>query len=737
MSDLKMKPGSPFPLGAHPDAEGVNFAIYSRGAEKIELCLFDEQGNETGRCALPDLSEAVFHGYLPGCRPGTRYGYRVYGPYEPSTGNRFNPAKLLIDPYGLALDGLTDATGDIFAYKPGPGPDQDLNPSETDSAPFVSKTVVIDSSFDWGDDAPPRTPFTDTIIYEAHVKGFSKQLTTIPEELRGTYAALANIESTNYLRDLGITAIELLPIHAALDDGMLVSRGLRNYWGYNTLSFFAPDPRYGHATDPHELIREFKGMVKALHQAGIEVILDVVYNHTCEGNHLGPTLSLRGVDNLAYYRVSSEDRRYYVDFTGTGNTINAQHPQALKLIMDSLRYWVTEMHVDGFRFDLAPAIGREDPEFDRWSGFFDAVRQDPVLSRIKMIAEPWDLGPDGYQVGGFPIGWSEWNGEFRDEIRAFWRGDGGQLGDFASRVAGSADIYRRSGRPATASINFVVAHDGFTLEDLVSYAEKHNEANGENNRDGHDHNLSRNYGVEGPTDDPGILAVRDRQKRNILATLFLSQGVPMLCGGDEIGRTQQGNNNAYCQDNEISWFDWVLDERRLNFLEFTRKLIALRKSQVTLRRRTFLDGERLRPSGYKDITWIRPDGKEMLEDDWELGYARALAFRLGGDAIDDLDPETGEQLVGDTLLILANASDNGVLFRLPRVPHRVGASWETLLDTFSPIGEPSQRVFAGGVTVTVPDRSLLVLRQLSTGESGRALERMGRRDSSGQAAGSA
>ncbi len=721
MSDFKMIPGAPFPLGATPDAEGVNFAIYSRGAEKVELCLFDVEGNETGRCALPDLSEAVFHGYLHGCKPGTRYGYRVYGKYEPSTGNRYNHAKLLVDPYGLALDGLTDATGDILAYAP--GPDQDLNPSEIDSAPFVSKSVVIDSTFDWGDDAPPRTPLTDSIIYEVHVKGFSKQLTSIPEELRGTYAGLANVESTNYLRDLGVTAIELLPIHAALDDGMLVSKGLRNYWGYNTLSFFAPDPRYGSATDPQELVREFKGMVKAMHRAGIEVILDVVYNHTCEGNHLGPTLSLRGIDNLAYYRVSSEDRRYYVDFTGTGNTVNAQHPQALKLIMDSLRYWVEAMHVDGFRFDLAPAIGREDPEFDRWSGFFDSVRQDPVLSRVKMIAEPWDLGPDGYQVGGFPIGWSEWNGEYRDEIRAFWRGDGGQLGDFASRVAGSADIYRRSGRPATASVNFVVAHDGFTLEDLVSYADKHNEANGEDNRDGHDHNLSGNYGVEGPTDDFDILALRDRQKRNILATLFLSQGVPMLCGGDEIGRTQQGNNNAYCQDNEISWFDWRLDERRLQLLEFTRRLIALRKSEVTLRRRTFLDGERLRPSGYKDITWIRPDGKEMQEDDWEIGYARALAFRLGGDAIDDLDPMTGDQLVGETLLVLANASENGVLFRLPRVPHRVGASWETLLDTYSPTGEPSQSVFAGGVTVTVPDRSLLVLRQLSSGQSGRALER--------------
>ena len=701
--------------------EGVNFAIYSRGAEGIDLCLFNEAGEQTDELPLPDLTEAVFHGFLPGAGAGTRYGYRVSGPYDPSTGNRFNPSKLLIDPYTRALDGMVDATGDVLAYVP--GTDGDLTPSAGDSAPYVSKSVVIDPAFDWGDDAPPRTPMKDSIIYEVHVKGFTKQMASIPEHLRGTYAGMANIEAITYLRDLGVTAVELLPIHAAVDDGMLVSRGLSNYWGYNTLAFFAPNPKYGHASDPVEMIREFKGMVKALHAAGIEVLLDVVYNHTCEGNHLGPTLSFRGIDNLAYYRVSSKDRRFYVDFTGTGNTVNTQHPQALKLVMDSLRYWVEEMHVDGFRFDLAPALGRENPEFDRWSGFFDAVSQDPCLSQVKMIAEPWDLGPDGYQVGGFPFGWSEWNGQYRDEVRAFWRGDGGQLGDFASRVLGSADIYEPSGRQATASVNFVVAHDGFTLEDLVSYKDKRNQANGEDNKDGGDHNLSANYGVEGPTTDEAVLTLRDRQKRNMLTTLLLSLGVPMICGGDEIGRTQQGNNNAYCQDNEISWYDWRLDQRKSDLLDFTKRLIALRKSQVTLRRRTFLDGERLRPSGYKDITWIRPDGKEMQERDWDLGYARALAVRLGGDAIDDLDPFTGDPVVGDTLLLLVNASENGVLFRLPRVPHRVGASWETLLDTFSVTGKPEQDVYAGGVTVTIPDRSMLVLRQISAGQGGRALGR--------------
>jgi glycogen operon protein len=587
-----------------------------------------------------------------------------------------------------------------------------LSPNDVDDADSVPKCVVVERAFDWGDDQRPRTPLKDSIIYEVHAKGFTKQMTDIPEELRGTYAGLANVAATGYLKELGVTAIELLPIHAFVDDGPLVDRELRNYWGYNTLSFFAPDPRYAASTDPQGVIDEFKGMVKAMHAAGIEVILDVVYNHTCEGNHLGPSLSFRGIDNPAYYRISPEDRLYYIDFAGTGNTVNVQHPQVLKMVADSLRYWVEEMHIDGFRFDLAPALGREDPQFDPWSGFFDVIRQDPVLSTVKMIAEPWDLGPDGYQVGGFPLGWNEWNGRYRDEVRAFWRGDGGKLSELASRVAGSADIYKPSGRPATASINFIVAHDGFTLRDLVMYEQKHNEANGENNQDGHDDNLSANYGVEGPTDDPEIEALRWRQQRNLMATLLLSVGVPMICGGDELGRTQQGNNNAYCQDNEISWYDWDLSQEQRDLLEFTKRTIALRKTQDAVRRRTHLDGHRHRASGYKDITWIRPDGKEMQARDWNIGYARALAFRLGGDAIDDLDPKTGDHVIGDTLLVLLNASLNGVLFRLPRVPHRVGPSWEAVLDTMSPTGEPQPEPYAGGVTVTLPERSMLVLRQI-------------------------
>jgi glycogen operon protein len=708
--DFRLLPGSATPLGAQVTDGGVNFAVYSSHAARIDLCLFDNKGRQTQQVPLPDRSDHVFHGFLPGAGAGLRYGLRVHGPYEPGNGLRFNPAKLLVDPYALALDGQVDALGPVLDYTLDDAGLLFIN--EVDDADAMPKCVVIDRDFDWGGDQRPRTPLKDSVIYEAHVKGFTKLMPSVPEELRGTYAGLANQAATGYLKELGITAIELLPVHAFVDDGPLKARDLRNYWGYNTLSFFAPDPRYAASTDPQGVIDEFKGMVKALHAAGIEVILDVVYNHTCEGNHLGPNVSFRGIDNPAYYRLSLEDSLYYVDFSGTGNTLNVQHPQVLKLVADSLRYWVEEMHVDGFRFDLAPALGREDPGFDPWSGFFDVIRQDPVLSTVKMIAEPWDLGPDGYQVGGFPLGWNEWNGRYRDEVRAFWRGESGTLGELASRVAGSSDIYVPSGRPATASINFVVAHDGFTLRDLVMYEQKHNEANGEENRDGHDDNLSANYGVEGPTDDPAIEEVRWRQQRNLTATLLLSVGVPMICGGDELGRTQQGNNNAYCQDNEISWYDWDVSQEQQDLLAFTRRAIELRKSLDVVRRRFHLQGHRHSPSGYKDITWIRPDGKEMQARDWNVGYARALAFRLGGDAIDDLDPITGEPVTADSLLVLLNASQNGVLFRLPRVPHRVGPSWQAVLDTTSPTGEPQPEPYAGGVTVTLPERSMLVLRQI-------------------------
>jgi glycogen operon protein len=711
MTQHRLLPGSPSPLGATPLNDGINFAVYSSTAQSIDLCLFDADGVEQVRTALPARTEHVFHGFLPAAPIGTRYGFRAHGEFDPAKGLRFNPAKLLVDPYAIALDGEADAHGPIFDSVV--HDDGRIEIDETDDAVAVPKGVVIDRGFDWEGDRAPRTPLKDSVIYEVHVKGFSKLLNGVPEALRGTYAGLGCEASVNHLRDLGITAVELLPIHAFIDDGMLRSKGLSNYWGYNTLNFFAPAARYAAATTSQGVVDEFKGMVKALHAAGIEVILDVVYNHTCEGNERGPSLSYRGLDNRAYYRLVSNNPLYYVDYAGTGNTINAAHPQVVKLIADSLRYWVEEMHVDGFRFDLASILGRESPNFDTWSGFFDVIRQDPVLSRVKMIAEPWDLGPNGYQVGGFPSGWSEWNGQYRDEVRLFWRGDGGQLGELASRIAGSADIYRRSGRPPTASINFITAHDGFTLRDLVTYAQKHNLANGEENRDGADHNLSANYGVEGPTDDPLIRTLRARQQRNLMATQLLSIGVPMLLGGDEINRTQQGNNNAYCQDNEISWFDWSMDKEAQQMLAFTKRAIELRRSQPALRRATELDGQRLRESGYKDITWLRPDGKEMQPRDWNVGYARALALRFGGDAIDDLDPATGRPVVGNTLLILLNASENGVLFRLPRVAHRVGASWEALLDTCSPTGEPATLEYNGGVTVTIPDRSLLVLRQLT------------------------
>jgi glycogen operon protein len=637
----RVLPGNPFPLGATWDGQGANFALYSEHAQRVELCLFDQTGRtEVERIALPEVTAFVWHGYLPGIRPGQLYGYRVHGPYQPAAGLRFNPNKLLLDPYAKAIHGQVDWRAPVFGYQVG-HPDADLSYDEQDDAWGVPKGIVVDDAFDWAGDAHPRTPWCRTIIYEVHVKGFTSLHPQVPPHQRGTYQGLAAPAALDHLTRLGITAVELLPVHAILDDLALVKRGLRNYWGYNTLCFFAPEARYAASGARGGQVREFKAMVKALHRAGLEVILDVVYNHTAEGDHLGPTLSFRGIDNPTYYRLAPGDARRYLDDTGTGNSLNMNHPQALRLIMDSLRYWVTEMHVDGFRFDLAAALARELYDVDKLSSFFDIIHQDPVISRVKLIAEPWDVGPGGYQVGNFPVLWSEWNGKYRDAVRRYWRGDEGLMDDLAYRLTGSSDLYQDDGRKPCASINFVTAHDGFTLHDLVSYNTKHNEANGEDNRDGVDENYSWNHGVEGPTDDPAIIALRERQKRNFLATLLLSQGVPMLLGGDELGRTQQGNNNAYCQDNEISWFHWTLDERQQQLLAFTRRLIALRRAHPNLRRRNFFHGRPIYGSAARDILWLRPDGREMTVAEWQASWIRSLGMMISGEPADAVAGEPG------------------------------------------------------------------------------------------------
>ncbi|MBX6364113.1 MAG: glycogen debranching protein GlgX [Gemmatimonadetes bacterium] len=707
---LKVLPGKPSPLGATWDGLGVNFALFSENAERVELCLFDSRdpATQTEAIALPELTAHVWHGYVVGLRPGQLYGYRVHGPYEPELGLRFNPAKLLIDPYAKAIAGAVDWTAPVFGYPLG-NPREDLCRDDSDDAWGMPKGVVVDGTFDWQGDHPPRTPWHQTIIYEVHVKGFTRLHPDVPEELRGTYAGLASPPMIDYLQRLGVTAVELLPVHEFLDEKELVDRGLRNYWGYNTTNFFSPAARYAFAGDRGDQVAEFKAMVRALHRAGIEVILDVVYNHTSEGNHLGPTLSFRGVDNGAYYRLVPDEPRFYMDYTGTGNTLNTQHPQVLKLIMDSLRYWVLEMHVDGFRFDLASALARELHDVDRLHAFFDTIHQDPVLSEVKLIAEPWDVGPGGYQVGNFPVLWTEWNGKYRDTVRAFWRGDPGQMGELGYRLTGSSDLYGDDGRNPWASINFITAHDGFTLTDLVSYEHKHNEANGEGNRDGNDYNLSANYGVEGPTDAPEINELRERQKRNFLATLFVSQGVPMLCGGDEIGRTQGGNNNAYCQDNEISWYSWTLDERRQALLEFTRRVIALRRAHPSLRRRHFFRGRKIHGSEVRDIVWYRPDGQEMTEEEWSAGWARSLAMRLDGGALGEVD-EFGRPVTDRTLLILLNGHVEPLEFTVPAVPR--GREWRVVLDTASPTGGAGDAAVEGGATYLMRDRSLAILEQV-------------------------
>ena len=702
-----VRPGRLSPLGATWDGGGTNFAVFSEHATAVELCLFDPEdpARETLRVALSEKTAHVWHGYLPGVGPGQLYGYRVSGPWQPERGHRFNPAKLLLDPYARSVAGRVHWDGPVFGY-PLDHPDKDLARDDRDSGPWVPKSVVVDTSFDWGGDRPLRTPWNETVIYETHVRGLTMRHPDVPPELRGTYAGLATEPVLKHLTELGVTAVELLPVHQLVHDKHLLEKGLRNYWGYNTLNFFAPEAGYCSCGDRGGQVREFKEMVRALHSAGLEVILDVVYNHTAEGNHLGPTLSLKGFDNTAYYRLVPDDPRFYMDYTGTGNSMNTRHPQVLKLIMDSLRYWVTEMHVDGFRFDLAATLARELHEVDRLSAFFDIIHQDPVLSQVKLIAEPWDVGPGGYQVGNFPVLWAEWNGKYRDAVRSFWKGDAGAMGELGYRLTGSSDLYGDDGRKPHASINFITAHDGFTLNDLVSYDHKHNEANGEDNQDGEDHNRSWNCGVEGPTDDPEVLRLRDLQKRNLLATLLFSQGVPMILGGDEIGRTQGGNNNAYCQDNEISWYDWELDDGHRQLLAFTRRLIALRQRHPALRRQKFFQGRAIFGAEIRDIAWFRPDGHEMSEEEWSRGWARSLGMRLGGSSLGELDAR-GEPVVDDNLLLIINAHHETVRFRLPQAE---GGDWELLIDTHEQWRSPEVLRGAGG-TWALHGRSLAVFRE--------------------------
>jgi len=697
----KLLPGRPYPLGATPSPKGTNFALYSENATAVLLCFFDDAGNQTDCVQLTEHTAYVWHGLVLGIKPGQVYGYRVEGPWEPEKGLRFNPSKLLVDPYAEAITGDVDWKQSIFPYKLETGNDLDM--CDKDSAPGMPKSVVIDRKFDWEDDCPPETPLADSIIYEVHVKGYSIKNPMVPEEIRGTYAGLAHESSIHYLQKLGVTAVELLPIHHFIDDGHLVDQGLSNYWGYNTLGYFAPMARYSSCGDKGGQVNEFKCMVKALHKAGIEVILDVVYNHTCEGNHLGPMLSMKGVDNTTYYRTVPGDARHYMDYTGTGNTLNVYHPQVLKLLMDSLRYWVTDMHVDGFRFDLAATLARELHDVNKLSAFFDTIHQDPVLADIKLIAEPWDVGEGGYQVGQFPVLWAEWNGMYRDTVRRFWKGDEGQLSDFAYRLTGSSDLYQYDGRKPYASINFVTAHDGFTLCDLVSYNDKHNEANKENNQDGTSDNASWNMGAEGPTDDENINRMREQQTRNFLATLLLSQGVPMLSGGDEVGRSQRGNNNAFCQDNELTWYDWILDPPRQRLMDYTAQLIQLRKAHPNLHRRKFFQDREVKGSVVRDIAWYNPDGNEIPQEAWSQPYARTLGLMLNGKTMNTPNDD-GTPMVDDSFLLLVNAAPEGVDFTLPPQPN--GNPWRVLLDTQNiddPFAQPqpTPRLIIGGRSVVL------------------------------------
>ena len=697
-------PGAPFPLGPTWDGNGTNFSLFSENAKRVELCLFDESDHEE-RVEVRQLTAHNWHVYLPGVGPGQRYGYRVDGPWDPTAGHRFNPAKLLIDPYAKAIEGpIGFGRARTLAYAPG---QEDVRDTE-DSAPSIPRCVVIDGTFDWEGDVRLNRPWAETVIYELHVKGFTKRMTGVREDLRGTYAGLASEAAIDYLRELGVTAVELLPVHHIADEDFLVARGLSNYWGYSTIGFLAPHAAYAATGTRGEQVRELKGMVKALHRAGIEVILDVVYNHTAEGSHLGPTFSFKGVDNAAYYRLVPEDPRHYMDFTGTGNSLNPVNPSVLRLIMDSLRYFVTEFHVDGFRFDLASALARELYDVDRLSAFFDVIHQDPVLSQVKLIAEPWDVGPGGYQVGNFPILWSEWNGMYRDTMRDFWRGNTA-VAEFARRFTGSSDLYQSDGRHPSASINFVTCHDGFTLRDLVSYDRKHNEANLEDGHDGSDDNRSWNCGVEGETDDPEVNELRDRQMRNVLATLLLSQGTPMLLAGDELRRTQQGNNNAYCQDNELSWVDWEIDDRTRGILEFTERLLRLRAEHPVFRRSAFLTGEERQGSGAPDVWWFRPDGRRMTQADWSRGDAFALGAFLNGAEIPTLTPN-GEPVDDDSFIVLFNAWHEQVTFVLP--PARFGRRWAHELCTAEPELAPNGTTLAARAEVPLRGRALRVLRRV-------------------------
>jgi glycogen operon protein len=702
---MRVWPGRSYPLGATWDGAGVNFALFSEHATKVELCLFDgvEAVKESVRIPLPEHTDQVWHAYLPDVLPGQLYGYRVHGIYDPALGQRFNPNKIVLDPYAKAIGRDLKWDDSLFGYPIGE-PEPDLLFDSRDSAPFAPLAVVVDTAFTWGDDRPPRTPWHRTVIYEAHVKGLTRRHPAVPEKLRGTYSGVASEAIIEHLKSLGVTAVEVMPVHHHVDDRHLLEKGLKNYWGYNTLSFFAPDLRYATAQEPHQAVQQFKMMVRGLHAAGLEVILDVVYNHTAEGNQLGPTLSLRGIDNASYYKLA-EDPRYYMDYTGCGNSLNVRHPRVLQLIMDSLRYWVLEMHVDGFRFDLASTLARSLHAVNRLAAFFDIIHQDPVLSQVKLIAEPWDVGEGGYQVGNFPVLWTEWNGKYRDAVRKFWKGDGGTASELATRLAGSSDLYAWSGRLPYASINFITCHDGFTLQDLVSYNGKHNEANGEDNRDGANDNNSWNCGVEGPSDDPAVCALRARQKRNLLATLFFSEGVPMLCAGDELSHSQRGNNNAYCQDNDLTWLHWNLTAEQEQFLEFVRFVSRIRREQPVFHRRKFFQGRAIRGSDIKDLSWFEPSGQEMTDQAWNAGFVKCLGLRLVGDVLDEVD-ERGEPIVGDTLLVLVNAHHEAIPFTLPAT--RVEHVWERVLDTADP--EASAELYSGGGQYSLQGRSLALFR---------------------------
>jgi glycogen operon protein len=701
---MKIWPGNPYPLGATYDGAGTNFSVFSEVAERVELCLFDEHGNQN--CLdLPEMTGFIWHGYVPNISPGQRYGFRVHGPWDPGNGQRCNPSKLLLDPYGKAVEGEVKWNEAVFPYYFKDGED---SKNEIDSAPFMPKSVVINPYFDWGNDRNPRTPWHETVIYEVHVKGFTKRHPQIPDSVRGTYAGLSHPAAIKHLRNLGVTAVELLPVHQFVHDSLLVERGLRNYWGYNSIGYLAAHNEYSSGGQLGQQVHEFKQMVKTLHDEGIEVILDVVYNHTAEGNHLGPMLSMKGIDNAAYYRLMHDNPRYYMDYTGTGNSLNMRHPHVLQLIMDSLRYWQLEMHVDGFRFDLAATLARELHDVDRLSAFFDIIQQDPFISQVKLIAEPWDVGEGGYQIGNFPPLWSEWNGKYRDTVRDYWRGTDQTLPEFANRLTGSSDLYALNGRRPYASINFVTAHDGFTLRDLVSYNEKHNEANGENNQDGANDNRSWNCGVEGPTDDPNVNALRGRQQRNFLTTLLLSIGVPMICGGDEIGRTQNGNNNAYCQDNEISWFDWEQMDDEL--YAFVSRMIHFRHEHPVFQRRRWFVGRALRGSEAGDIGWFKADGELMTEEDWKTGFARTLGLFLNGKAIPTPDAH-GEPIVDDSFYILFNAHFEAMAFKLPTCPW--GERWVKVVDTNHPVPDlREQRHLRAGEEVRLESHSMVVLRRV-------------------------